>query len=304
LITIPRNPQAIEAFDSKPEKMKHEPTGLITKREIDYARNDVPATLGLLNAVKREYALHPINLQPDKAYSPASIGKAYLRGMGIIEPMRKFKDIPQKIHGIAMAAYYGGRAECHIRRWPVPVVPVDLTSEYPSVDALLGVFDALTAAQFTTEDATDSVRTLLAKLTFDDLFKPDFWKKFNFYARIVPDGDVLPVRSVYDEKSGTCNIGLNTLHWQQPIWVAGPDLIAAFITNGHFPNIQEAFRIRPKGKQRGLKPIKLRNAILIDPRKEDFFTRVIEYRQQNKSNDRLQSLLSKLAENWSPTSPE
>ena len=212
---------AIQAFGSKPEKMEHEPTGRITEKEINYARQDVRATLGLLNALKHEYDLHPIALPPDRAYSPASIGKAYLRAMGIVEPMRKFKDIPPKIHGIAMAAYYGGRAECRIRRWPVPVVPVDLTSEYPSVDALLGIWDVLTAARLKTRDATGEVRALLAKVTLNELFRPAFWKQLNFYARIVPEGDILPVRSLYDCKSGTCNIGLNALHWKQPMWVPG-----------------------------------------------------------------------------------
>jgi hypothetical protein len=285
----------IQAFGSKPKKMEHEPTGLITAEEIAYARQDVRATLGLLNTLKREYELHPIALPPERAYSPASIGKAYLRGMGIVEPMRKFRDIPPRIHGIAMSAYYGGRAECRIRRWPVPVVPVDLTSEYPSVDALLGIWDVLTAARLTTGDATEGVRVLLAKFTLDDLFRPAFWKQLNFYARIVPAGDILPVRSVYDDKSGTCNIGLNELHWKQPMWVAGPDLIASVLLSGHVPNVQEAFRINPHGKQSDLIPIKLRGAIPVDPKKEDFFTRVIEYRKQSKTNDRLQHFLKILA---------
>ena len=290
---------AVPAFGSKPEKMEHEPTGLITEEEITYARQDVRATLGLLNALKHEYELHPIALPPDRAYSPASIGKAYLRAMGIVEPMRKFKNIPPKIHGIAMAAYYGGRAECRIRRWPVPVVPVDLTSEYPSVDALLGIWDVLTAARLTTEDATKDVRALLASVTLDKLFNRDSWKEFNFYARILPEGDVLPVRSVYGEKSGTCNIGLNALSWKQPTWIAGPDLIASVLLSGHIPNVLEAFRIVPHGKQRGLRPVELRSAISVDPRKEDFFTRVIEYRRQNKADDRLQYFLKILANSTS-----
>jgi hypothetical protein len=290
---------AIEAFGSKPRKMDHEPTGLINNQEINYARRDVRATVGLLNALKHEYELHPIDLRPERAYSPASIGKAYLRAMGIVEPMQKFKDIAPKVHGIAMAAYYGGRAECRIRRWPVPVVPVDLTSEYPSVDALLGIWDVLTAERLTTQDATEDVRGLSAKVTLDDLFQPALWKQLNFYALIVPEGDILPVRSVYDSKSGTCNIGLNTLHWKQPMWVAGPDLIASVLLSGHIPNIKEAFRIVPDGKQRDLKPIALRGAISVDPTKEDFFTRVIEYRKQNKTNDRLQYFLKILANSTS-----
>src|SRR5260370_6431271 len=100
--------------------MEHEPTGLVTEKEIAYARQDVGATLGLLNALKHEYELHPVALPPDRAYSPASIGKAYLRAMGIVEPMRKFKDIPPKIHGIAMAAYYGGPPGCPIPPSPGP----------------------------------------------------------------------------------------------------------------------------------------------------------------------------------------
>jgi len=290
---------AIEAFGSQPKKMEHEPTGQITETEITYARRDVRATLGLLNALKHEYELHPIVLPPERAYSPASIGKAYLRGMGIVEPMRKFVDIPPKIHGIAMAAYYGGRTECRIRRWPLPVVPVDLTSEYPSVDALLGIWDVLTAEWLTTEDVTEDVRALLANVTFDDLFRPAFWKQLNFYVRILAEGDILPIRSVYDSKSGTCNIGSNALNWKQPMWVAGPDLVASVVMSGHIPNVQEAFRIVPHGQQTGLRPVELRGAISIDPTKEDFFTRVIEYRKQNKSNDRLQHFLKILANSTS-----
>src|SRR5712692_2472206 len=213
--------------------------------------------------------------------------------------MRKFKVIPPKVHGIAMAAYYGGRAECRIRRWPVPVVRVDLKSEYPSVDALLGIWDVLTAERLTIDDPTEYVRALLAKVTLDDLFQPAFWKQLNFYARIIPEGDILPVRSVYDSKSGTCNIGLNALHWKQPTWVAGPDLIASVLWSGRIPNVREAFRIVPHGKQRGLNPIKLRGAISVDPRKEDFFSRVIEYREQNKTDDRLQYFLKILANSTS-----
>ena len=288
---------AIQAFGSEPKKMDHEPTGLITESEMAYARQDVHATLGLLNALKHEYELHPIALRPDQAYSPASIGKAYLRGMGIVEPMRKFKNIPPRIHGIAMAAYYGGRAECRIRRWPVPVVPVDLKSEYPSVDALLGIWDVLTAARLSIQDATEDVRALLAKVTLDDAFHPTFWKQLNFFALIAPESDVLPVRSVYDRKSGTCNIGLNALHWKQPMWVAGPELIDSVLLSesGRVPHVLEAFRIVPHGKQRGLRPIELRSAVSIDPRKEDFFTRVIEYRELNKDDDRLQYFLKILA---------
>jgi hypothetical protein len=289
---------AIEAFGSKVGKKKHDPTGKISDTEISYARQDVRATLGLLNALKHEYELHPIHLPPYHAYSPASIGKAYLRAMGIEEPFTKFSNIRPRIHGIAMSAYFGGRAECRIRRWPVPVVPVDLTSEYPSVDALLGIWNILTAQRLEIVDATEEARRILKSVTLERLFQASFWKKLNFYASVIPEGEVVPVRAIYGGNSGTCNIGLNELHWKQKLWLAGPDLVSAAL-NGHIPKVFKAFRIVPRGKQRGLKPIKLRGEILVDPRKEDFFTRVIEYRKQNKHNFHLEYFLKILANSTS-----
>jgi hypothetical protein len=288
---------AIEAFGSKVKKQKHEPTGKLSDAEINYARQDVRATLGLLNALKREYELHPIHLPPYDAYSPASIGKAYLRAMGIEEPFTKFSNICPRVHGIAMSAYFGGRAECRIRRWPVPVVPVDLTSEYPSVDALLGIWNILTAQRLEIADATKEVRKILRSVTLERLFQPSFWKKLNLYALVIPDWEVVPVRAVYGS-GGTCNIGMNELQWKQKLWLAGPDLVSA-VLNGHVPKVLKAFRIVPRGKQRGLKPIKLRGEILVDPRKEDFFTRVIEYRYQNKHNFHLEYFLKILANSTS-----
>jgi hypothetical protein len=120
----------------------------------------------------------------------------------------------------------------------------------------------------------------------------------NVYACVIPEGDVVPVRSVYDSKSGSCNIGLNELHWKQGLWLAGPDLVS-IVLNGGQPNVQKAIRIIPHGKQRGLKPIKLRGAIPVDPRREDFFTRVIEYRKQNTNNQQLQYFLKILANSTS-----
>jgi len=42
-----------------------------------------------------------------------------MREMNTIEPLDKFT-VPDEILGIAMQAYFGGRAEAHIRRTRVP----------------------------------------------------------------------------------------------------------------------------------------------------------------------------------------
>jgi hypothetical protein len=46
-------------------------------------------------------------LRPDKAYSPASIAKAYLKEMRIKKPKQHFR-APNKMLEIAMQSYYGG----------------------------------------------------------------------------------------------------------------------------------------------------------------------------------------------------
>src|ERR1700722_10528984 len=65
-----------------------------------------------------------------RLYSPASIAKAYLKEMGIKQPKQHF-GVSNKAVGIAMQSYYGGRAECRIRRTRVPVIHTDFTSQYP-----------------------------------------------------------------------------------------------------------------------------------------------------------------------------
>ena len=106
--------KACRKFNASEQKQNHTPTGQVTTEEIDYARQDVKCTTALLNQMKREFDRHPIDLLPEKANSPATIAKGYLEAMGIQPPLKKFK-IPEKIQGIAMQAYYGGRAECRVR---------------------------------------------------------------------------------------------------------------------------------------------------------------------------------------------
>src|SRR5262249_8067475 len=155
-----------------------------------------------------------------------SIGKAYLRAMGIIPPAQKF-DVPDHIQGIASQGYFGGRAECKIRNTPVPVVLTDFSSQYPTVNSLLGNPEILVAESLSFEDATKDVRTLLEKITFEDCFKQDVWRQFRFFALVRPDDDVFPVRAEYSDDGATKNIAINRLTDHEPAWFSGPDVIEA-----------------------------------------------------------------------------
>jgi hypothetical protein len=281
-----------------PGKMDdYEPTGLVTDDEIAYCRADVRATVNALNGLKQEFDRHPIQLRPDRAYSPASIAKVYLEAMGILPPRDKFQMSDEEL-GIAMQAYYGGRAECRVRHLEVPVIHTDFTSQYPTVNALLGNWDVLTAKAVSFDDATDVVRKLLASVTLSDTFDRGFWKRLSFFALVEPNDDVLPVRAVYNGE--TQNIGINYLRSDQPIWFAGPDLVASKLQTGRAPKVLRAIRLVPHGTQRGLKTTSLRGMVEIDPRREDFFCRTVEQRQHHKStNEPLSHFLKTLGNSGS-----
>ncbi len=269
---------ACKAFNV-PGKLNHRPTGMITFAEIKYCIQDARATANLLNAMKREFDQHPFELRPDRAYSPASIAKAYLEGMDIALPKTKF-NVPDQELGIAMQAYYGGRAECRIRKTPVPIVLTDCTSQYPTVNALLGNWDVLTAESISFEDCTDEVRKMLGGVKLEDTFNPAFWKRLPFFALVLPEKDILPVRTVYNGR--TQNIGLNYLTSEQPIWFAGPDVIAAALETRKAPQTIKGIRMVPHGRQAGLETTNLAGMVAINPVSDDFFCRVIEQKSAHK----------------------
>lgn len=279
-----------------PGKIKHDPTGKVTIEEIDYCREDVRATTRALNEVRQEFDRHPIQLDPTKAYSPASIAKAYLDAMGVVPPKDKFS-FSNDILGIAMQAYYGGRAECRLRKLPVPVIHTDFKSQYPTVNTLLQNWKVLTAADISFEDATGDVRRLLNRTKFEDLFDPRYWQKLSFFALVKPDRDIFPVRTVYN--GTTQNIGVNELTSAKPIWFAGPDVIASILLAGKVPQIEKAIRMVPHGQQEGLTPTNLRGMVRIDPRKHDFFRYVVEQREKYKSDKVLGGFLKDVANSGS-----
>lgn len=287
---------ACKALGTKNQKMDHEPTGEITDENLEYARQDVRCTVDVLNSLKQEFGRHPIELYPERAVSPASIGKAYLRAMGIVSPREKFK-VPDYFHGIASQAYFGGRAECKIRNAAVPVVLTDFSSQYPTINSLLGNPEILIADRLAFQDDTARIRKFVETITLDKCFNQKTWKKMKFFARIRPDGDVVPVRAEYHDDGVTKNIGVNYLTSSESIWLSGPDIIASKLLTGKTPKIEKAIAIVPHGQQKGLKAINLRGMVEVDPRKHDLFKIMVEQKQVYKESDEALSYFLKICAN-------
>ncbi len=279
-----------------PGKLDHAPTGRVTRNEINYCRQDVRATVGLLNILLSEFRRYPVgDLPPENAYSAASIAKAFLNTMGVTSPAQKFA-LDDKALGICMQGYYGGRAEIRIRHTPVPVVYTDFTSQYPTVNTLLGLWHILTADKLRVRDATQEIMTFLESLTPDRLFDQTVWPKLAFFALVQPDGDILPVRTIYGDgqADGQTNIGLNPLTSAKPIWFAGPDIVGSLLLSGKRPKILRAIHFDPVGVQKGMKSVELGKGS-IDPYKDDFFRKVVEERKGKNKTDPLYYFLKILA---------
>jgi hypothetical protein len=276
---------ACEEFGVEHPKRPASRHGEVTEEYIDYNRGDVLATWELAVKLLEEYSRHPIGLQVTKAYSPASIGKAYLRAMGITPILERQPDFPAEYPGYAQTAFYGGRTSAHIRKVAVPVVYVDFLSMYQTVNSLMGLWSFVTANKVKVVDhCANEVERFVKGLRPSDLFKPETWKHLPAFVKIIPSGDILPCRAKYRVGSNDWQVGSNYLYAgnapNHELWFSLPDIVASRLLSGRIPKIVDAFRVEPQGKLHTLKPIKLRGAVEVNPEAQDFFRVVIEERKR------------------------
>lgn len=273
--------------------------GRITREYIEYCREDVQATQRLCEATLGEFLRHPVPLEASRAFSPATIGRSYLKAMGV-KPPRKKRRWSDRFLGWSMSAYYGGRSECRIRRTAVPVVYCDFLSMYPTVCALMGIWRHLTADDTAVVDCTAEVRELLEGLTVEQCLDPRLWPQLVGIARINPKGDILPVRARYGA-GPSYQIGVNPLHSDESFWYTLADLAASKLLTGRAPQIQRAYRLVPSGPAADLQPVELLREVSIEPESDDFFKAIIERRKaaQAQGEDRLAKSLKVLANSTS-----
>ena len=128
----------------KQQSVRH---GAITKEYIDDIRRDVLAMSELAAKLIGELAEHPIPVTPTYAFSPASIGKGYLRAMGIKPILKRQPNFPKEYLGYAQTAFFGGRTSVHVRKVVCPVVYVDFLSMYSTINSLMGLWRFVIAGE-------------------------------------------------------------------------------------------------------------------------------------------------------------
>ena len=269
--------------------------GEVTEDYIAYNRRDVLATSELAVKLLDEYDKHGLSLQPTKAYSPASIGKAYLHEMGIEPILKRQPDFPKPYLGFAQSAFFGGRTSAHIRKVPMPIVYTDFLSMYPTVNSLMKLWRFVIAEQIEViEHCQKEVLQFLNEVKADPriLFKPETWERLPAFVKLIPNGDILPCRSRYNAASRDWQVGLNYVHAEtdnpnHALWFSLPDVVVSVLLTKKLPHIVDAFRIEPRGILPALKPVKLRGTVEVDPPTQDFFKTVIQERNRLKARTNI-----------------
>lgn len=266
--------------------------GKITKEYVMYNLNDTKVTWELYFKLKTHYENFGLVEKLHKLVSPASLGKAYLKQLGIQPFLKQNPNFPPKIIGYLMSAYYGGRSEVRIRKTPMKVTLIDFTSMYPTISILKNIQSILIAPRVEWSDATEKTKNFLNNLTIDTLRNPTNWGKL-ILVKIKPDGEVLPIRANFRKES--INISLCNVSSEKHMWYCLDDVIAAKLLSGKIPEIIEAIEFQPQKLQKTLKKTSL-IGLAVNPRKDDIFKTIVEERAKTPAAETAKrSLLKAIA---------
>lgn len=275
-----------ELLDIPSPKMDTEEHGVtLTPEYIAYAVRDTETTWECFAELRERYRRFGLTkTATHHIYSEASLGKAYLKQMGV-RPWREVQpEFPPELIGNIMSSYFGGRAEVHIRRVATQVHYCDFLSMYPTVCTLMGLWKFVIAEGVDGRDATADTKKLLNDIEPEDLQRPDIWASLCVLVQVQPEGDILPVRAKYGGAQQN-TIGLNHLTSKQPLWYTLADCIASKLLIGKSPKVIQAIEFAPQGVQSELAPVEISGnpEYHVDPAKDDFYRRLIDLRTQIRS---------------------
>jgi DNA polymerase elongation subunit (family B) len=236
---------------------------------------------------------------PQGIYSEASLGKAYLKQMGV-RPWREAQsDFDPAMLGAIMSSYFGGPSRgsysphhC-FRRTIVPTLYCDFASMYPTVCTLMGLWRFVIAEGVDEQDATAETQAFLDDVKLNDLQDPRTWQCLTTLVQIKPEVDIFPVRARYatrikepTKSADMPTIGVNYLSADRPLWFTLGDCVASKLLTGKAPKVVRAVRFSAKQAQAGLRPVEIADEAdyRVIPDKDDFYKRVIELRRRDKSN--------------------
>jgi hypothetical protein len=138
-----------------------EMTELRTRTKIGVAalRVFVNGETDLAEAVDAQRGFH---LLPPPAYL------RHLRLLGIVPLLEKQPGFNPKYLGWFIAAYFGGQPDVRVRKFDVPVRPLDFTAMCATIFCLQRLDKILTAPKIRIQPITGEIRALVAKMASDN----------------------------------------------------------------------------------------------------------------------------------------
>lgn len=258
---------------------------LLCEQYIDYAFQDVRATFALYQRLRDLYRQHDLSTSMSRIYSEASLGKAYFKEMGVPRFQEQHPDTDPRFYGIASQAYYGGRSEVMMRLHSAECMMVDFTSQYPSVNALMDNQTLLLAEKIERRNNTEWVKVFLEDLTPETLLNPKIWPKLRSMVKLIPQGDILPIRARFAGLANPPNIAVTPVFGTEAIWYTLADICASVLMNpSKIPTIEQAYELIPHG----IVPTEPKcifgdKRYSINLQKDDLFKTIIEMRQEIKA---------------------
>jgi hypothetical protein len=271
--------KACESFNTRRRKMTVKQHGKVTMQYVGYNVNDTIVTYELYVKMIERLKEFRLDIPPEKVFSPASLGKAYLRKIGIRSFNEKNPDFPPEILGYLMTTYYGGRSEVRIRKKPTKVRLMDFKSMYPTLFELMGLWKFLIAERVEPYDSTEETRRLVSDVTLNSLTDRSLYPKLATIVQVLPESGILPVRAHYGEDKNVYNIGLPYVTSEVPLWYALADVIASRLLTGKTPKILRAISFRPAGIQNNLQSVQIPGGLTLAPQ-DDLIRSLIEHRMQ------------------------
>ena len=260
--------------------------GVLTDQYLGYAVTDVQATWECYLALSERFSEHDLGLtRLSQVLSEASLGKAYLRQMGV-RPWRELQpDFPNALLGAIMSSYFGGRAEVHLRREVRQVLYCDFLSMYPTVCTLMGLWQFVIAKEIRWRDATEEATSFLNEVTLADLRDPATWPRLTTLVQIAPDDDVVPVRAPLHGRAAGDDRRQSSFAAASRSGSPWRTASRPRFLTGKAPRVVKAVGFEPGAQQEGLTPIRIAGDpnYEVDPATNDFYRRLIDLRSSIKT---------------------
>jgi hypothetical protein len=262
---------ALETFCKKnlDKEVDH---GVLTPDYITYARNDVKATVHLAGALLELFDRHSVSranggkLSETKAYTPASLGKAYPAAAGFKAP-----SVREDRLGPCCAAFHGGWSEVAVRG-RIPVVLLDFKKMYQTQWILQNMQRFVSHEKISFVEDTENVRRFLEEITLDKLSDQKTWPLLNALCWVIPNGDILITKARFNERSREFTTGMVPRYTRgESVAYYLTDLVLSKLPTRHTAVIHKAERIVPDGEMLPLSKVEFPGGVIFDPSKHDIF---------------------------------